>query len=263
MVILKRTSEKEVENYRKKLIKNVSKHYVKNINLSVATGFCIKDGSRDMDLNTLFKNSENHMYRNKLSEGISNRNNAIQAILNTLTKKYLSEKVHSKNVSEISFKIGQAMGLDDDMLQELKLAGLFHDIGKISIPDNILRKKGRLTNEEYDTIKNHTNTGYQILRAADKYSDLAIHALYHHERWDGRGYPKGLIGDEIPLLARIICVADAYDAMTSVRTYKDKMNEQDAINEVIRCAGSQFDRNIAQVFVEDVMGYEWNNDFIF
>jgi diguanylate cyclase (GGDEF)-like protein/PAS domain S-box-containing protein/putative nucleotidyltransferase with HDIG domain len=259
-VILSKTTEKEVEKYRKQLVDKISNKNVKSIYLSVATGFSFKYDHSNVDLNTLLKNSENHMYRRKLSEGISNRNNAIQAILNTLTKKYNSEKVHSKNVSQISYRIGQAMGLDDDMLQELKLAGLFHDIGKISIPDDILRKKGRLTNEEYDIIKNHTNTGYQILRAADKYSDLAIHALYHHERWDGRGYPKGLIGDEIPLLARIICVADAYDAMTSVRTYKDKMNEQDAIKEVIRCAGSQFDRNIAQVFVEDVMGYEWADD---
>lgn len=118
-------------------------------------------------------------------------------------------------------------------------------------------KKGKLTNGEYDTIKTHPEIGYQILRAADEYSDLAIHALYHHERWDGKGYLKGLLGEEIPLFSRIICVADAFEAMTSVRTYKDKISDEEAVKEIIRCAGTQFDKMIAKVFVEKVMKFPW------
>jgi HD-GYP domain-containing protein (c-di-GMP phosphodiesterase class II) len=144
-----------------------------------------------------------------------------------------------------------------DELFGLELAGMYHDIGKISIPDAILNKPGRLTEEEFDIMKTHPEVSYQILRAADEYSDLAIHALYHHERWDGKGYPSGKQGEDIPLFSRIITVADAYEAMTSVRVYKDKMNQKDAVNEIIRCSGTQFDKAIAKVFVTKVLHKEW------
>lgn len=256
-LLIKQTSEDKIEELRRKIVESVEREEIMNLPLSVATGFQMKSDDSTTSLNDLLKFAENHMYRRKLTESASIRNNAIKAILNTLTDKYKIEKIHSNNVSRISYKIGVALGLQDDINQMLKLAGLFHDIGKISIPDSILKKEGKLTNEEYKIMKNHTETGYQILRAADIYTDLAIYALYHHERFDGKGYPKGLAGEEIPLLARIICIADSFDAMTSVRTYKDRMAEEDAVQEIIRCSGTQFDEQIARVFVEDVMGYEW------
>jgi len=170
-----------------------------------------------------------------------------------LTDKYQLEKTHSKRVSLYSRQIGEAMNLRPDDLKELEMAGLFHDIGKISIPDLILDKPGRLTPEEFETIKTHTEVGYQILRAADEYSDLAIHALHHHERWDGKGYPKGLKEEEIPLFSRIICIADAFEAMTSDRPYKKALTIQKAVEELQRCAGTQFDANLVAVFVEQVV----------
>ncbi|MFA6890310.1 MAG: HD domain-containing phosphohydrolase, partial [Bacilli bacterium] len=138
----------------------------------------------------------------------------------------------------------------------LKQAGLFHDIGKISIPDSILNKPEKLTDEEYDIIKTHTEVGYQILRAADEYSDLAIHALHHHERWDGKGYPTALEGNDIPLFSRIICVVDAYEAMTADRPYRKRLTKEHAIAEIRKCSGTQFDPKIAKIFIEQILRKE-------
>jgi len=132
---------------------------------------------------------------------------------------------------------------------------LFHVIGKISIPDHILGKPERLTEEEYDLVKAHTETGYQILRAADEYSDLAIHALHHHENWNGKGYPKGLKEHEIPLFSRIISVADAYEAMTSDRPYRKAMSPKSAAAELLKFSGIQFDPQIVDVFLNRVLNH--------
>ena len=198
------------------------------------------------------------MFKHKVFERNSNRNRAIQAIFKALTEKYLDEKIHSQHVSSLSESIGLALGMDKDQVKFLKTAAIFHDIGKIAVPDSVLKKPGKLTEEEFQTIKTHTEIGYQILSTADQYSDLAKHALYHHERWDGRGYPKGLKEDNIPLISRIICIADAYQAMTSDRVYKRKISEDDAVREIVRCSGTQFDPKISRVFVENVLRKQWD-----
>ncbi len=222
---------------------------VENIPISVAIGYEIKyDESTNVE--ETIKAAENFMYRNKVTEGKSIRNNAIKAILKTLTDKYSEEKIHSKRVSIICKHIGERMHIKSDDLKELEMAGLYHDIGKISIPDVILYKPGKLTPDEYDIIKSHTENGYNILRAADEYSNLAEYALSHHERWDGLGYPRGLKGTDIPLFSRIIGVADSYEAMTSDRVYRKRLSKEEAVQEIIRCAGTQFDPEIAAIFLE-------------
>lgn len=256
-VIMPKISLEEIESVKMKLAQNLKNITIENISLSIATGYHIKENASDEDMDDILKLAENHMYRHKLSEGISSRNNAIKAILKTLTDKYDEERIHSSRVSYYCRKIGKEMLMKDEALKELELAGLYHDIGKISIPDSILKKPGKLTDSEYDIIKTHPEIGYQILRAADEYTDLAIHALHHHERWDGKGYPSGQKGNEIPMYSRIICVADAYEAMTSVRPYKNKMSEDDAAREIVRCSGSQFDPKIAKIFVEKVLKKSW------
>jgi diguanylate cyclase (GGDEF)-like protein/PAS domain S-box-containing protein len=256
-ILLPNTEESVVEKLNLELKTVLKNTLIKNVALSVATGYVTKDSKSKGDLDEILKLAENHMYRHKLAEGISNRNNAIQAILKTLTEKYDEERIHSANVSKLCKMFGEVLDFEEEDLKELELAGMYHDIGKISIPDVILYKTGRLSNEEFEIIKTHPEIGYQILRAADKYSDLAIHALHHHERWDGRGYPKGLKGEEIPYFSRIICVADSYEAMTSERPYKDKMSKSEAVKEIIRCAGSQFDKSIAKIFVTKVLKSNW------
>jgi len=251
-VLLPNTTLETMQGYKDALKVDIPKKPIMNVILSFATGYEMMTDS-DKTLDGMLKMAENHMYRHKLSEGVSVRNRAIQAILNTLTEKYEPERIHSECVSVYCRQIGEVLQFRPDDLKELTMAGMFHDIGKISIPDAILEKPGKLTAAEYEAIKTHTEIGYQILRAADQYSDLAIHALCHHERWDGKGYPQGLKGTDIPLYSRIIGVADAFEAMTANRPYKKIMTIENAKAELIKCSGSQFDPDIVKVFIEQVL----------
>ena len=255
-IIIHNTSIDYIENKKAEIHEQLSGVLIENIKLTVAIGYELKKESVE-DTEEVLRIAENYMYRNKLSEGHSFRNHAIKAILKTLTDKYEAERTHSFKVSEYVVKIGQALGLKHDDLKELELAGLYHDIGKISVPDAILDKPGRLTDEEYGKMKLHTEVGYQILKAADEYSNLAEYALSHHERWDGKGYPRGLKEKGIPLFSRIIAVADSYEAMTSDRVYRKRLSDDEAVNEIRKCAGSQFDPKIAKVFVEKVLKKPW------
>jgi HD-GYP domain-containing protein (c-di-GMP phosphodiesterase class II) len=221
---------------------------IHHVPLSIAIGYEIKSNLESNSKDTI-KIAENIMYKRKLVEGRSMRNHAIQGILKTLTDKYIDEKTHSERVSQICQAIGNAMGMNKDDVQELKMAGLLHDIGKISIPDAILDKTSSLTQDEYAIIKTHPEISYQILRAADEYSDLATYALSHHERFDGKGYPKGLKGEKIPLFSRIIAVADAYEAMTANRPYRKALSSSFAQSELQKNANTQFDGSIVTVFL--------------
>jgi diguanylate cyclase (GGDEF)-like protein/PAS domain S-box-containing protein/putative nucleotidyltransferase with HDIG domain len=251
-VLIPNTTAEKLQSYKEEIVEKVVKLKVKNIELSLSIGYELKNEAIE-DIDDIQKQAENRMYRHKTTEGSSVRSKAINAILLTLTDKYEVERKHSTQVSHLCKLIGKELNLEEDDLKELEQAGLFHDIGKISIPDNILNKPGKLTKEEFDVIKTHTQIGYQILRAADEFSDLAIHALHHHERWDGDGYPRGLKGYNIPLYSRIICIADAYEAMTTDRPYRKKMSKAYAVAEIIKCSGSQFDPNIAKIFVEKIL----------
>jgi diguanylate cyclase (GGDEF)-like protein len=249
-IILPNTSNDKVESIKNYIIKECKKNNVNNITLSLAIGYEIKNNQMNLDADEILKSAENHMYKHKIAEGIIVRNHAINEILETLTNKFKFEDIHSKRVSQFCKHIGQAMGLKDEDVKELELAGMYHDIGKVSIPDYILTKPGKLTKEEFEIIKKHPEISYQILRAADEYSDLAMHALHHHERWDGKGYPSGQKKEEIPLFSRIICIADSFEAMTAYRPYKEMLSRDEAINEIARCSGGQFDPEIAKIFVK-------------
>ena len=163
---------------------------------------------------------------------------------------------HSDRVSEYSVLIGKKLGLDEKTLHILKIGGLFHDIGKIGIPDSILLKESKLSDEEYSQIKNHPMIGVHMLGDAAIFTDILPIVKHHHERYDGRGYPSQLVGDDIPYVARIAAVADTFDAMTSKRSYRDSLPIDVVRAEIERCSGTQFDPKIAKVFF-DIM----NNDF--
>ena len=163
---------------------------------------------------------------------------------------------HSDRVSEYSVLIGKKLGLDEKTLHILKIGGLFHDIGKIGIPDSILLKESKLSDEEYSQIKNHPMIGVHMLGDAAIFTDILPIVKHHHERYDGRGYPSQLVGDDIPYVARIAAVADTFDAMTSKRSYRDSLPIDVVRAEIERCSGTQFEPNIAKVFL-DIM----NNDF--
>lgn len=174
----------------------------------------------------------------------------IDVLCSTVEAKDQYTRGHSQRVAQYAREIMYRMGGDEKVLQEVYYIGLLHDVGKISIDDSIINKKGRLTEEEYEQIKLHTVAGYQILKHVDVIPDLAIGARWHHERYDGTGYPNGLAGDNIPLIARVISVADAYDAMTSNRSYHKIMPQSVVREEISRGMGRQFDPAIARIMLE-------------
>jgi putative nucleotidyltransferase with HDIG domain len=155
---------------------------------------------------------------------------------------------HSRKVSQYAVAMGQLLNLSPDKIGEIRTAGLLHDIGKIGIPDSILNKDGMLDEQEWMQIKSHPEMGVEILRyVSDLAKSLPI-ILNHHEHFDGSGYPAGLKGKDIPLEARLLSVADAYDAMTSLRPYHNQRTPQEAIDELKRCAGTTFDPELVEVF---------------
>ena len=174
---------------------------------------------------------------------------SIFAIVNIIEAKDEITEGHSVRVAGYSIALARAMGYDEQRVDEVYQTGLLHDVGKIGIPDLILKKEGKLTSEEYGEIKEHTSIGGHILAAIETMGYLADGAKYHHEKFDGTGYPNGLKGKEIPEIGRIIAVADVFDALVSKRHYKEAMDVETAKAEILRGSGSQFDPDIVQVFL--------------
>ena len=174
----------------------------------------------------------------------------IATIASMIEAKDSYTKGHSIRVSEYSARLAKKLGWDEDKIRNLKYIALLHDIGKVGIPDSVLNKPGKLTEIEYGIIKSHTTIGGDILRDIETIPDVALGAKYHHERYDGKGYPEGLGGDEIPEVAKIICICDAYDAMSSKRVYRDKLPVEVIIKQFEEGKGTQFDAYYTDVFIE-------------
>lgn len=174
----------------------------------------------------------------------------IQTLRYTVEAKDIYTKGHSDRVSQYSVLIGKYLGLSNRELHDLELGGLFHDIGKIGVPDSILKKETKLTDDEYSEIKNHPSIGAHILSSASIFQDIIPIVRHHHERYDGSGYPAKLKGEEIPYLARITAVADTFDAMTSKRSYRDSLPMDVVISEFERCKGTQFDPKLDDIFLD-------------
>ena len=224
-------------------------------------GYCEKSNNFDQLLLLIesgLKSVDQMHIISKINDELKEKNDELEkAYLDTIgILRYTVEakdpytRGHSDRVSEYSVLIGTKMGLDEDTLHLLKIGGLFHDIGKIGIPDSILLKETKLDDEEYSQIKNHPAIGAHILGDAEIFKDIIPIVLHHHERFDGKGYPKGLKGEQIPLAARIAAVADTFDAMTSKRTYRDALPLETVIAEIEKCSGTQFDPKIASVFLD-------------
>lgn len=251
-ILLPNTTSEKAEKIIERIYKKVAQEKMGNIVISISIGYCSKT-SVEMPVENIIIKAEEQMYMKKLTESLSMRNKTIQAVLNTLREKSERERVHCERVSKLSKEIAIAMNFSSDKIKEIEYAGLVHDIGKIIISDKILNKPGELTDSERLEIMRHTEIGYQILRSIDSFTTLAEVALYHHESWDGKGYPRGLKGEDIPLNARIITVADAYEAMTADRPYRKAMSSQNAIDELLKKSGSQFDSEIVSVLIEKAL----------
>lgn len=185
--------------------------------------------------------------------------NALASVIDTTLYKHVEKNAnrgtHSNRVSQLCKHFGMVMELPDLDIYKLEISGLFHDIGKVAIQDYILNKTEPLTVPEWNEIMRHSEIGYWILSTSLEMAEIAHYVLYHHERYDGSGYPKGLKKEEIPLFSRIIAVVDSYDAMTNERSYKEILNEDMAMKELISNKGKQFDPDIVDLFIERVLGY--------
>jgi len=252
IIILPKTDSDQAKKIIKRIIDLSVCEKVGSVHISISFGYETKI-DQQQDIQAVFKNAENHMYKKKLFESPSMSGKTIKAIINTLHEKNKREEQHSFRVSALCLGMGNALGLQEYENEELKLVGLLHDIGKIAIDENVLNKPGKLTEDEWIEIKRHPEIGYRILSTVNDMSDMASYVLYHHERWDGNGYPKGLKKDEIPFVSRIISIADAYDAMTSERSYRSALTEEVAIAQLKKNAGIQFDPGLVSIFIEKVL----------
>ena len=180
--------------------------------------------------------------------------NVLQVMAKVLEAKDPYTKFHSENVAKFARKIAKSMGYGAEDVELIQIAGILHDFGKIGVKEGVLNKVGHLTDKEFDAVKRHPVIAATILEPIEELNSVIADIRHHHEYYNGHGYPSGLKGEEIPLGARILQVADAYDAMTSQRSYHDPMDKGEAIRELRRCAGSQFDPRIVEVFVKLLEG---------
>jgi diguanylate cyclase (GGDEF)-like protein len=219
--------------------------------VSIALGSASKV-ENDEEIFKVLNKAENRMYKNKITNRNSARSNVLSALLNTLREKSYETEEHSSRMKELCLKLGKKMGLQSSDLDRLSLLTSLHDIGKVTIPRELLNKEEKLTEEEWERIKKHTEASFRILSSIDEFSDIAKPALHHHEWWDGSGYPEGLSGKNIPILSRILTIVDAFDVMVSGRPYQEPVSKQEALEEIQECAGTQFDPNIVAEFVESI-----------
>ncbi|QOX62129.1 diguanylate cyclase [Anoxybacterium hadale] len=250
--LLPKTDGAEAKKIIERIKAAISDKKKEHLVCSVSFGWATKHHQKE-DIRKIFMQAEDYMYRNKLSESTSMRNETIKLITKTLYQKNKREQLHCERVAKLCELIGNAMKMSTDSVRELKMAGLLHDIGKIGIDEGLLTKRGKFTESEWADMKRHPEIGYHILRSVNEFAPIADYVLHHHERVDGTGYPRQLKNSDIPAQSKIISIADAYDAMTSHRPYRDDRSLSEVIAELKRSAGTQFDAEILKVFIEQIL----------
>lgn len=217
-----------------------------NFKLSIALGYSFFN--KEIEIEEVLRASENEAYKVKMSSDKSIRKSMLSKLKMTLQIKNLETQEHTERVSNYCLKIGKALNFTKSQLKQLLLVAQLHDIGKIGIPEKILLKPGKLDEVEFEIMKTHSDKGYRLALLLPELSHIAREILTHHERWDGKGYPLGLKGEEIPLNARIIGVVDAFDAITNDRPYQKGKSKEEALEELKKHSGRQFDPHIVEIF---------------
>jgi diguanylate cyclase (GGDEF)-like protein/PAS domain S-box-containing protein len=251
-IILPCTSYTESVKVMDRVYKKCKEHSTNIMPLSISMGAATKEDT-SKTLKQLLKEAEDNMYQHKLTKSHSVRSSIINSLVIALQEKDYETEEHNKRMIEYAVEFGRLLDLPDSGIVELRLLATLHDIGKIAIPNNIILKPGRLTKKEWEVMKKHSEIGYRIALSSSELAVVAKDILHHHERWDGTGYPYGLIKEKIPLFSRMISVVDAYDAMTSDRPYRKALNIKTVMEEFKKCRGSQFDPKLLDVFINQVV----------
>lgn len=252
IILLPRTSRKKARDLCKKIQLECLKGKNGNLKTSISLGYATKEAP-GLDMMKVLKNAENLMYKKKLVESIDFRNSIIATTRKMLRDKSAESKNQEDRIKAFCQHTASAMKISEILNDELNLLASLHDIGKIAINTAILNKPSKLDEVEWQEMMRHSEIGYQVVKAAPEFSKIAEYILAHHERWDGAGYPRGLKGEEIPLVARILSVSAAYDAMTNDSPYRKAMPKNDAVEELKKNAGSQFDPDVVRFFTESVV----------
>lgn len=253
LILLPEATAKEAEKLIDRILARCVEESDEKLQLSIALGYARVSGEND-DIQRALREAEQWTYRRKLMIEKSFRSSVINALLSALAAKSEETEEHAERLQQYCCQIGRLLGVSAKELDEMSLFAMLHDIGKVGINDAILQKPAPLTDTEWMEMRKHPEIGFRIAQNNIDLAPISEYILCHHERWDGRGYPRGLRGDEIPILARILAVADAYDAMTNERVYRKAMSREAAATEILHSAGSQFDPRIARLFVEQVLG---------
>lgn len=252
VILLPKTDSMEAKRIIKRIKYLLSEEKIGLVEISISFGYDTKRNEEDK-IHEIFKKAEDFMYRNKLYEGSRIKGKTITAILGAFFAKNQKEQQHSRNVSELCQLMGEALEMSDFRINELKTVGLLHDIGKIAIDETLLGKVEKLTNDEMLEVRSHSEIGYRLLRTVNEMSKMAVDVLHHHERWDGEGYPEGLSGKEISVASRIIAIAECYDAMTSTIGNATIISSEDALKELLKHSGGQFDADLVKLFIEKIL----------
>ncbi len=250
-VVLPDTTESAVENACQRIQEAVAGYNDANPELpvSISVGYAVSRGA-DRNLKDLFKEADNSMYRKKLYRTQSVRSTIVKTLINTLKERDLNAEKHILRMEKLLVSVAVLVGLPESTRSDLSLLAKFHDIGKVGISDSILFKEGALTSEEWTEMKRHCEIGYRIALSAPDLIPIADWILKHHEWWNGQGYPLGIEGEEIPVECRLLAIADAYEALTSPRSYRKTLSDAEAVAELRRYAGTQFDPKLLEKFVE-------------
>ncbi len=249
-VLLPQTGQDCVQECVQRIQTEVDLYNAQNLGfgLSISIGYAVSEGQTDM--HELFKKADDAMYRQKLQQSYSSRSMAVQALIKTMEVRDHITEGHAARMQKYAQQLGKLVGLSEERINDLGLLAKFHDLGKVGVSDRILFKPGRLDDEEYEEMKRHCEIGHRIALSLSDLAPIADYILKHHEWWNGQGYPLGLHGKDIPLESRILSIVDAYDAMSSERPYKEAMSYEEVTRELRRCAGTQFDPDLVEVFIK-------------
>ena len=238
----------EIKNRIKEMCEKVSKQEFPFI---LSLGVSTKE-SREQQFNEIIISARDSMHRSKLISGRNTPGGVVFSLVDSLLENGHETKEHTKRVEKMAGELGRALRLTKSKMDELSILASLHDLGKVAIPDNILNDKEKLSSEDWEVIKSYPEIGYNIAKSSFKFAHIADYILHHHERWDGLGYPMKLKGEDIPLLSRIMSIVDAYDVMRSGRFYKKTLTRNDAIKELRKCSGKQFDPKLVEEFISTI-----------